>query len=599
MPLSYIEWNKRLFHHFFNETVAYREVIIYVDENIINQIGKPDGDINDYLNAVKSWNSYTNYRSLCQKAYSAYSEWDSRRENYSEPLYFAYLVFFIYAGTIEDQDGRSYYRRLNVLLDEQVRDLGSPPSFDRMELLWDDLDYYTSKIKKGEIGVFSKVETQFRHVGNPLSQSLITQEDRSKLPKIFYSAGMSPEEPPSEEELRDVLVNYDGDGGLSRRIKNLLRKITNNHTAISDSEKAAYILMMRLIFSELSSWDGNPPQELEGHSISRAFRCLRKGLLSYSTGLRIKLQGSNYLSFSDIDNLSLIISGNRYSLLCEDSLSSIGWSRRIKWYKDGECKEMNTLEIPLLWYNGGLIADGQGQFKANIKKGTIHLFRSGSIFGLEEDWIEVSRLERNCRMLIACHEDNANIVERWGKTEANCGHFEKINVLPSLHGWVFYKIENVIKGSEQIADLSLPNHEFATSRLEGGLKLKSYNKGIKKYLEAGLPTLVLEGGRGDEEAILWVEGNQRCLSRVAGEGQRWELPHNIPIELSLRVDIGRYDTEGRFRKAAYSHTLKIKKVKINNKIEKLWRNRAGEVVNEEQSGQEPKINGYQIQQSFL
>lgn len=596
MPLSYNEWNKKLFHHFFNENAAYEEVIIYVDEKVINQIGNPDGDIEDFIYAVKSWMGYTHRSNLCQKAFSVYKEWVNSRKDFLEPLYFAYLVFFIYAGSIEDQEGRSYYRKLNTLLDDPSRDSGTPPSFDRMEALWEDLDSYTSEIKNGEIGIFSKVETEYRHVGNPLSQSLITQEDRNKLPKIFYSAALSPEEPPSEEEMRAALLYYDVDSGLSIRVKNLLRRIESYKAEASDNEKAAYFLMMRLIFSELASWDGNSPQELHLPSVSRAFRCIRKGLLTHSVGLRVKLQGNEYLSFSDIDSLQLTVNSNHYSIRINDSASCIGWSMRVKWYQNGEIKEVGTSDIPSLWDNGGTISGDKGKFKSIIKNSKIILFRNGSFFGLEEDWIEVNRLERNCKMLIICYKDYSGNIEKWGKSETNCGSFEKIEPLFKLDGWAFYRIENIKKGNDEIAGLSLPNPEFASSRLEGGLKLKSTKKGIKKYLETGLPTLVLEGGRGDEEAILWVEGNKRYLSRAAGEGQKWELPQDIPVELPVRVDLGRYD-DGRFKKAAYSHTLMIKKIKISNTIEKVWRNRSGAVAAEGKRGQEPNINGYQIQSS--
>lgn len=63
MPLSYLEWNDRLFTHYFNDEKRDTEVILYADEQIIEKIGGVNSSIEDFLNAVKNWGG-TNSRNF-------------------------------------------------------------------------------------------------------------------------------------------------------------------------------------------------------------------------------------------------------------------------------------------------------------------------------------------------------------------------------------------------------------------------------------------------------------------------------------------------------------------------------------------------------
>lgn len=592
MVLCYENWNNRLFKYFFNENMAYQEVIIYADAEVITRVGSPEGDVSAFLDTIKSWSGYTNRKSFCQRALSTYRAWENNPEKFSEPPYFAYLVFLIYAGTIEDQEGRSYYRKLNTLLDDLERDNHSPPSFNRMETLWEDLDRWTTQTCKGRIGKFTKVESHFVHVSNPISQSLLSEEDRKKLPNIFSWAAMSPDTLPLEEEVRRAMVDYNGPGGLSARIRRLLEKVGKNRSALSENENAAYILMMRLVFSDLVNWDGNKPLDLQGGLSSRVWICIREKGIFTSTGVRVRLQGDKYCSFYDIDRLSLKVGDQEIDLSCEGSPGHIGWSKRVNICRNNNKKMLDTLEFPSIWSEGATFIGDNGEFLARLRGGDIHIFRDGSVWSFDETWVEVNRLEKNHRLLIACRAEVSRNVEKWGRS--CCRAFKERQILQSLTGWIFYEVDGVEKGNEDISGLSIP--DFATSRLEGGLKLKDKNRHIKKYLQGGLPVLVLEGGDGDEVGVLRTENGDLVLQKMPGEGDRWLLPQDIPVGTLLRIEIGRYDEDGMFRKVAYSHTITVEPIKIKKTIHSVWRDSIGEVV-DDKANNRSVINGYSIREA--
>src|SRR5207237_99214 len=128
----------------------------------------------------------------------------------------AYLALFVLAGGREgDFDPRSYYPRLWSLLREP--DSGTPPSFDRMVELWDDLERWCVQDRHGELGIFEARSVGGKiHIGLPLAQTLLTEAERGALPGIFADSQMDPGSLPSDRELRRALRVH-GARWLSRR----------------------------------------------------------------------------------------------------------------------------------------------------------------------------------------------------------------------------------------------------------------------------------------------------------------------------------------------------------------------------------------------
>ena len=75
------------------------------------------------------------------------------------------------------------------------------PSYQHMWKLWDDLQDWAMVDRRGELGNFeSRTIGGHRHIGFPISQSILAEQDRRSLPSIFYRAGLDPSllHPPSQ-----------------------------------------------------------------------------------------------------------------------------------------------------------------------------------------------------------------------------------------------------------------------------------------------------------------------------------------------------------------------------------------------------------------
>ncbi len=127
--MNYLEWNNLIARKFFNEEMAGREVLIYVNEDIINQLeSEADVGVEDFIRCIKTGPFWVEEGDICKKALQSYVNWrDNQQLEY--PPYIAYLAFFSLAATIGgDFDSKAYYPRFWKLLDEHGRS-GTPQHF--------------------------------------------------------------------------------------------------------------------------------------------------------------------------------------------------------------------------------------------------------------------------------------------------------------------------------------------------------------------------------------------------------------------------------------------------------------------------------------
>src|SRR5690348_7139074 len=135
---TYMPWNDALAAHFFLPEAADRPVHLFVTEQVIDEVGRPfDQGFADFVGAIRAGPPGVTRSGHCQRALQVANRWRERGLEY--PPYIAYLSLFVVAAGIEgDFDPRSYYPRLWELLGEN--ETGTPPSFDQMWELWEDLE---------------------------------------------------------------------------------------------------------------------------------------------------------------------------------------------------------------------------------------------------------------------------------------------------------------------------------------------------------------------------------------------------------------------------------------------------------------------------
>lgn len=274
--MDYFDWNNRLAKFYFNEEMAGREVLLYVNRQIIRSAGEGIGDVSDFIDAVIKGPPGITRTGICQKALKVYENWRDSKLEY--PPYLAFLVLFVLAEDVEgDFDPRAYYPRLNQLIG--LPDQGPPPSVERMIELWDDLEKWSKEDKHEELGRFTKrIRGGWVHVGLPLSQTILSRAERENLPIIFSDAELDPTDPPSADVIRKIFINYEGKSQLlERRTTKLLEGDETAHRALK-------IALLEFILDELTEWDQTAPAPAQPDpSVVRETK----------TGLRICLRVDN------------------------------------------------------------------------------------------------------------------------------------------------------------------------------------------------------------------------------------------------------------------------------------------------------------------
>ena len=512
--MNYLEWNELIAKRFFNEENSGREVFLYVNKKLINELSKSFGaKADDFINAVKEGPPWATRRGFCQKALQTYENWRDRNLDY--PPYVAYLAFFVLAaGTEGPFAPHAYYPRLWKLL-QDTDNWGQPPSFDRMIELWDDLEKWSSEDKREELGRFvRRIRGGWWKVGLPLSQTLLSEEERKHLPNLFAEADLDPTDTPSPDIVPRILQYY-GQGILARRTLRLL-----------DSKKPEDIILkealVALVLDELEEWDGAVLKESveKGRHLSQVQATLRMCLRLDDVSQTI----SSYLRFKTgrifpEEGLNFEEKASTHVWSCKEICQ--GWSTMLKDYQTSPPTVLDASRID--WNKGLELVDNEYHWRAKLKGVTTRLFILGKREGLP-DWIETQRLERRTGFIIACKGDDIEKAKHWGADSSE--RFEKRSYEGVPSGWVIFYGKNAMKSCEGIDVLSISTSTRLL--LRGGIKTGSGNI----YLKYAPPKIVLENSSGDE--LVTMNG---VVLKKLGEAPVWELPDDSPTNETLHVEV--------------------------------------------------------------
>ena len=242
---AYLKWNDAIASHFFNSEVAGRSVYLNVSQGLISEIEQKltPGTIG-FIPSVKRGPPWTYSQGLCQRALDAH--WGWRRRGLRFPPYVGYLALFVLAaGADGDFHPNAYYPRLRQLLGE--RGDGMYPSFHLMWQLWDDLQEWAVVDKQGKLGDFeSRTIGGHRHIGYPISQSILSEQDRLALPRVFFNEGLDPASIHPHSELAMALRSTLARSRLRPRTIRLAESPADTlHSTLIDS-----------VAEELANWDG-------------------------------------------------------------------------------------------------------------------------------------------------------------------------------------------------------------------------------------------------------------------------------------------------------------------------------------------------------
>ena len=242
--MNYLQWNNLIAKHFFNLENAGKEVLLYVNKDLIDELGQPHGcGQHDFINAVKIGPGWTTRSGFCQKALQTCLEWRSKGLEY--PPYIAYLACFVLAaGTQMNVRASAYYPRLNKILGESEDN--QIPSFARMSVLWEDLEKWSKEDKHEELGRFVfGIQGNMIWVGLPRFQTLLSAEERRKLPALFLLADFDPSDLPMPEVMLKLMI-FHGDHVFQKRTMEVLRTDSDENIVLRDKLVDFFLELLKM-----------------------------------------------------------------------------------------------------------------------------------------------------------------------------------------------------------------------------------------------------------------------------------------------------------------------------------------------------------------
>lgn len=549
--MDYLEWNKVISNHFFNEEMAGREVVLYVDNSLINKLGEYYGvNVEDFSEAVAEGPSNAYAKGICNKALWALTRsqdyWD--RERY--PLYIAYLAFFVLAVDTEgDFSDLAYYPRINSILgiyDERIL----PNSFKELDELWFDLEKWSTEIKKEGLGRFTtKSLGPWRHVGFPISQTLLTSEERERLPIFFSENGFDPSLSPDlitiSKAIPESLV-------FRNRTRRLILNEDKEYKHLRDA-------LLDLIKTSLEEWDGIVLHTLSNSSeqngwINAGLRiCIE--LDNFAMAAKFSIRFKSYCEFPD-DEFEFIRQSD--GVLWKSKASVQSWSRPLIGYYLKRTTDATILN----WDKEEIFIDNALRWKVRLKPTSIRVFISGNYNGLN-GWVETNKLEQGVECLIACHESYVESVTNWGMQ--SCEEFTNLDFLGIPSSWYLFKAKNVIRSHPDVEVLKLPL--TYSIHFLGGIKAGRGNY----YFRLAPPKVYIEGVSGRE--ILKLNGKeiQRFTDNI------WSLPGDIEENSLQKIELfgGESFIMSRF--------LTFQESTINPINSSIFRDKFGNITTQQQS----------------
>jgi hypothetical protein len=514
-PGSYLEWNDALAAKFFRAELAGKEVILFLSDDVLDEIGGV-GSRNAFIKAVLKGPSWVDDRlGLCQKALKSFEGWRELALKY--PPYVAYLALFVLAANLEGPfAAHAYYPRLRALLGWPDGHGGAPPSFDRMLDLWEDLEVWSNRDMEGRLGVFSiRIAGEWIHVGLPKAQAVLTDQERRSLPSIFSNANLDPTSLPPDFELARVLRRFG---------TQTLRAHTLSVLANKAGEEEARVLLLDAIRQELEDWDGETTSDTSESPASRVYAAARICLRIDPTLRRVvgSVRVATKADFPE-EGLTFRNSNTGDSFSCEEHLP--GWSSPLRHV---EAKQsLDPCALP--WDHATEFVDPQANWIARLSEARIRIFVSGLPYELP-GLVEVRSLPRSRPFTLVASKPVLGFLATWRESgQVNLSESDVRDGLPQ--DWTLFT--SLGAQSDEAIRRTVPELTLATEvriLFQGGIRSGQGNA----FFEFAAPSIVVEGGSGEE--IVCCNGEQ--LDSIP-TGSTFPLPSNLEAGSQLLIEVKR------------------------------------------------------------
>jgi hypothetical protein len=513
---GYLAWNNALAARFFRPEAAGQQVYLFVTEDAIEEVGRPlGGGVDDFIAALRAGPPGVTRTGHCQRALQVAERWRSRDTSY--PPYLAYLGLFVLAGGHEgDFDPRSYYPRLWELLGEP--DAGTPPSFDRMQELWDDLERWSVRDRQGQLGIFeARIVSGKIHIGLPLGQTVLTEAERQVLPRIFADAGLDPDCPPSDRELRRALALHG---------RQLLRARTIR--ALEGGTGSFEGALLDVVSDDFLDWDGTatgpPGTAAAGQEVHAGLRlCL--SIDRVAGRARAVLRCRSRKPLPDDGLVVPALDGNG-QITCTEFVP--GWSSPLT-----RADTASELVPPSsAWRRGLTLRDVGHGWALRLRPARLRAFIDGAVDALP-GVIEVPELPKRHPFLLAFAQADWPALQPWA--ESDCAGFKRLDLTSGLPpGWALAAIDEARTDvGARRADPELGFPDRRSLRLVGGIRGAAGNT----FFPFAPPRLVLDGAEDGDSVFC----NGLLLQEEPSASGSYAVPPDMPTDARIGVEVRNRD----------------------------------------------------------
>ena len=261
--------NAAMAEEVFGEQAAGRPVYLDLDHDALTRIA---GDLSfsdkatpaeELVGIVKATLSSPDSETGTFGVHASRARWWGLQESTAPPPCVAVLaVLSLVAESMKQTEqfaGTNYYGRLlqTLDIDEAHRDTVTRSFRKETPFLWNTLNRWLEECN-GRRGLPTAVAfDRLRYIGLPLSQALVREQDRAKLPMLFTQFGLQPGQRVSVQAMQELLADWLPRSPVTQSLKRLW------------SKPATRERISEIACAEMEAWDGQLPDEFRSAEVGR------------------------------------------------------------------------------------------------------------------------------------------------------------------------------------------------------------------------------------------------------------------------------------------------------------------------------------------
>lgn len=486
---NYSDWTQLLQAHFFHEGNQDRPITLFVDDEVLFQAAKAESEedaVVSFENAVRSWlaPSGNPFSRIYRDAKRWRANWATGGLNPGLPLLAASVLGAARMAHTQNTFTTDYYTWFARIVDRDKTQMLQQHYADTIPELWDDLSDWLDGETQGKYGRSTiRRHSAWTRIGQALSQALMRQSDRDRLPDFFRVIGFRP----GEQLEPEAAVAYFRRWALRVQLSPGARRFAENR---SYEEQLAQVLVQAA-----ADWDGTYRDE-EGRRTGRI---------------------AVVLDFDDSPGGDLCFYAQRPETFPLEADFQLGSQRSFELRSTGGAwYDTSPLDLPLA------VALSSG-IKLRSGRSLSLQFKPEPVVPLRQDnsglgrWAATSRLELSIEHRLLVQTAFLTEVEAFLRKHAREGHHRHVGCRNLPPSYVLFDGVAV----DRLPDEELP--EELASLLPAPSVRPTFSGGLRielagaTYLVGGEPDLIVPPEAAAIDPRVVIDDQERTVGRAGGQ----------------------------------------------------------------------------------